>query len=91
MSSVTLVYTKLSGTVTNLFSWTVMLQLIGGSSVVNNCSLGQVEENTIENDGKALEHDGFDAQPLEFDSRGELAGGIDSTGSCVSDDGVEDS
>lgn len=68
-----------------------MLQLTGGSSVVNNCSLGQVEENTIENDGKALEHDGFDAQPLEFDSCGELAGGIDSTGSRVSDDGVEDS
>ena len=72
--------TKSSGTFTSLFCCTVILHSTGGSLHVSSSSLGHVEENRVENDGKAFEHNGGDVlvqgigdeKPLEFDVWGVL-------------------
>lgn len=102
MSPTTLVYTKLSGTLTSLFCCTVILQSTGGSLHVSSSSLGHVEENRVENGGKAFEHNGGgvsaqgigDGKPLEFDVWGVLDAGVSrplvSDGSGVLSDDVSE-
>ena len=59
-SAATLVYTKWVGTSTRLICCTVMSQSTGGILHVNNCSLGQVEENTLHSDGGSVLAEGVD-------------------------------
>ncbi|KAJ7322033.1 hypothetical protein OS493_033196 [Desmophyllum pertusum] len=81
----------------------VILQSTGGSLHINNCSLGQVEENMLQNDGKVLEHDGGgvvarcgDGRPFKSDGGGVLAEGADDSrplesGSSVLAESVDNS